>query len=199
MASQQQQQQGQQQQQQQTNNGQVASSSGGGGGAASGSSSSGSGSNSKDATDNQDPQFSNLQKAAQLLSSRANADSKVEQASELSEVLNCKLELSSRCMHDVLHFHETAFCDSRVTTVVANLRLIYYLLASIQRPLLETMSYRTTRHGSPSRKLELSIFQMLSLKNTIVRLVHPASWKPEKPHSDSLILSHFGCHHSPPM
>ena len=51
----------------------------------------GEGSNGSNSKDTQDPQFSNLQKAAQLLSSRANTDSRIEQATELSEVLNCKL------------------------------------------------------------------------------------------------------------
>lgn len=45
--------------------------------------------------DTQDPQFHSLQKAAQVLSSRANSDARIEQASELSEVLNCTCETAS--------------------------------------------------------------------------------------------------------
>jgi len=73
------QQQGQLQHHQQQQNGQVASSSNGG---------QQQNGESRD-NDSQDPQFQKLQKAAQLLSSRANADARIEQASELSEVLNC--------------------------------------------------------------------------------------------------------------
>lgn len=83
-----------------------------GGGAAGGGSSNGSGNNNQVASssnsnngqqqqqgegsskDSQDPQFIKLQTAAQLLSSRANTDSRIEQATELSEVLNCQSALS---------------------------------------------------------------------------------------------------------
>lgn len=56
-------------------------------------SSSSSNSNNARDSDSQDPQFQKLQKAAQLLNSRANSDARVEQASELSEVLNCQFTL----------------------------------------------------------------------------------------------------------
>lgn len=82
-----------------------------GGGGAAGGSSNGSGNNqvasssnsnngqqqgegSSSSKDSQDPQFIKLQNAAQLLSSRANTDSRIEQATELSEVLNCQSALS---------------------------------------------------------------------------------------------------------
>lgn len=48
------------------------------------------GSSSGQSSNSQDPQFPSLQKAAQLLSSRSNIDARIEQATELSEVLNCE-------------------------------------------------------------------------------------------------------------
>ena len=90
----------------------------------------GGGESSKNA---QDPHFTRLQTAANILSSRLSQDGRIEQSTELSEVLNCQFRLLE---YAIACFKLLNMADVRTHDT--------------QQAPLETMFYLTTRHGSLS-------------------------------------------------